>query len=542
MPKQTTTKKPVSALQALTKKEQVMQDVPHVIVQALAGTGKTTTLIEAIKLLKGHDVTITPSEQQLEIWNQIGLSPTNATCGMVAFNKSIADELQQRMPEGCEAMTLHSLGNKAVTQAYGRLKLDKNRVTEIIAKITGMDIWDLRRKKQVVLKATEDLVALCKQNLIHEESEVNPMTTSWEVALDNLATYYDIELNGSKTEVFDLVPKVLEYCLTPERDRCMDFNDMIWLPVAQGLAVPKYDLLLVDERQDMSKCQQALVLMAGKRIVAVGDEHQSIYGFAGADANACSNLKTLLEVTGKGVVELPLTVTRRCGKAIVREAQKYVPEFQAHHTNPEGKVHHSTSVLYGSLVQAGDMVLCRINAPLVSECFKFLKEDRKAIIAGRDIGQGLIRLINKLCKNLEKASTPATIPCLITALGEWYKQESEKELAKRNPSDTRIAALGDKYACLICFCEAANTVEQVTQKIEAIFTDDKTDGIRLSSIHKSKGLEADRVFILQVPFGKAKTEWEAQQSVNLQYVAVTRAIHELCYVTMPKSNKPKSKP
>jgi superfamily I DNA/RNA helicase len=529
--------KKASALAALTAKpKEPLQ--PHIIVQALAGTGKTTTLIEGLKILKGLESAITPSPQQQAIWDHLATSPANSSVAMVAFNTSIADELRSRMPVGCEAMTLHSLGNKAICSAYGRLKVEKNRVQEIICKITGKDIWELRRSKQVMLKATEDLVALCKQNLIGGEDPAFPGIED----LEQLVSYYDIDLNSSKTEVFDLVPKVLQWCLTPERDRCIDFNDMVWLPVAQNLTVPKYDLLLVDERQDMSKCQQALILMAGKRIIAVGDEHQSIYGFAGADAEACSNLKQLLEATGREVVELPLTVTRRCGKAIVAEAQRFVPEFEAYHTNPEGKVHHSTLALYQTLAQPGDMVLCRINAPLVSECFKFLKQNRKAVIAGRDVGQGLIKLIQKLEKAWHKqdmgGSTFYPITELITALGDWYKQETDKELAKRNPNDNKIQALDDNYSCLCCFCEEATTVAQVVQKIEAIFTDDKTDGIRLSSIHKSKGLEAQRIFILQLPFTiKAKSNWEAQQNANLEYVSITRAIEELCYVKMPNTKK-----
>lgn len=537
-------KKSLAQKLSVSKCEKPLDNAPHIIVQALAGTGKTTTLLEGIKIVKGLGTNLTPSPQQQAVWDAMELSKDHAkTIGFVAFNKSISQELQQRVPSGVEAMTLHSLGFKAVLKTFDRVKVENNRVSNIICEITGKDIWELRKKNQVMLSATQELVNLCKMNLVNYDDNIE--------LFQGLASNYDIDLNGSRTEVFELVPRVLELCMDVAKDKCLDFSDMIWLPTVLNLQVSKYDLLLVDERQDLSRCQQALALMSGQRIVAVGDSHQSIYGFCGADAEACANLKQLLLGTGREVIELPLTVTRRCGKAIVKEAQKFVPEFEAHESCVEGKVYTSTLDVtrykgmagdgtgpiadggYTAIAKSGDMVLCRTNAPLISECFKFLKQGRKAIIAGRDIGQGLIKLINKLEKKAD-GLTAYTIANLVSDLEQWYKQESEKELAKRNPSDAKLASISDKHDCLQCFCEDAATVKEVTDKIERIFSDTETDGIRLSSGHKSKGLEAKRVFILQLDGGyqfKPKNANDAQQEINLRYVMCTRAIEELVYVS-----------
>ena len=66
--------------------------------------------------------------------------------------------------------------------------------------------------------------------------------------------------------------------------------------------------------------------------------------------------------------------------------------------------------------------------------------------------------------------------------------------------------------------------------------DGETDGVLLSSIHKAKGLEADRVFLIEpegapVPHPMAKQDWEIEQEWNLRYVAITRAKKELIYVS-----------
>ena len=548
----TATAKPVekpavlnSGLSSLLRKDQPQDDnSPHLIVEARAGTGKTTTLVEGLKVVKGLPTKLTPSPQQKAVWDCMALSKGKInSIGFVAFNKSIAEELKSRVPAGCEAMTMHALGLRAVKGTFnllpGKEGMNDYRVQNIICEITKKDIWDLRREKPVVLKATEELVRLCKMNLKAGSQE----------DLDELSSYYDVEL-GDETrdysrEVYELVPRVIDRCKDVGRDRCVDFNDMIWLPVVLSLPVQKYDLLLVDEAQDLNRCQQALAKKAGRRLILCGDPKQAIYGFAGADAESMSRmaleldnqrLDTKTELNGRGCITLPLTVTRRCGKAIVREANRYVPDFEAFETNPEGSVGHAQYKATGDgknqymgYVSEGDFILCRVNAPLVSECFKFLKMGCKANIQGRDIGRGLITLINKMkCHSVQE---------LIQKIDEWKHKERDKELAKRNPSEQKIQAIEDKADCLTCFTDRCDRVEQVIAKIESIFTDDKNStGIRLSSIHKAKGLEAKRVFILQAegmcgpPMDKLM-DWEREQEMNLRYVAVTRAIEELVYVS-----------
>lgn len=611
-----------------------VKPAPHLVIEALAGTGKTTTLVEGLKAMLGRDgASIDPSPQQQAIWDSLCLTPATASVCFVAFNKSIADELKRRVPENCNAMTMHSLGLKTVTSAFGRVVIEQGRVQNILEEITGVPIRDLRYKKFEAVKAAEELVGLCKMNLVTPEVDPtsyavkeaavkagftpeNPVPEGWlpkwqdcpdgwntdlfEDNLDKLASHYEVELNGSKTQVYKWVPVVLARCMNVDKDRMIDFDDMIWLPVACDLNVAQYDLLLVDEAQDLNRCQQALAKKAGRRLVLCGDTHQAIYGFAGADSESMQRMK--MELTscpacegrgyfpvGDGMPDydcndcngtggckvLPLTVTRRCGRAIVAEAQRIVPAFEAHENNGEGWIgracykqqeqsnvevaegvladlregrQHSVEELearvsYHEMVQDGDMVLCRVNAPLVSQCFKFLKAGRRAEIQGRNIAQGLISTVKKVCKNLDvpyvnklpdysKVGTPD----LVEKLSDWINQETAKENRKRNPSESRLINLNDRYDCLICFTEGMVNVQQVIDRIESVFTDkENPHGIRLSTIHRAKGLEAKRVFLLEpegatVPHPMAKSKWQREQEMNLRYVAITRAIEELVYV------------
>jgi len=516
---------------AIDKEEQ--SRIPHLIVTALAGTGKTTTAIEGIKHVKGLPVSITPSEQQRDIWEAMALSKTAKSMALVAFSRSIADELKKRMPPGCEAMTLHSMGYKSVMRAFGRLEVSKWVILDILSGILGVDARDLRQNEVTMVQATEELVGHCKKNLVDGTNVED---------LDRLCAHYQIDLNSSRDQVFELVPKVLQECRTPKGR--ITFDDMIWLPVIHKLPLYRYDFLIVDEAQDLNRSQQAMAKMAGNRLMLIGDENQAIFGFAGADCDSLPRMQRELGETERGCQTLPLTVTRRSGKAIVTEAQAIVPIFEAHESNHNGLIRSAryqkrkNALIpeddqkdndYSKEVRDGDFILCRVNAPLVSQCFRFLKDGRRANIQGRDIGTGLVSTIKKM-----KASN---ITELSGKLSDWYETECAKENKKRNPNEIRLIGLQDRYDCLNAFVEGMETVQAVINRIESVFTDDNTIiGIRLSSIHKAKGLEAKRVYLLQpegctVPHPMAKTDWQKKQEWNLKYVAITRAIEELVYVS-----------
>lgn len=478
-------------------------------------------------------------------------------------------------------MTMHSMGYRAVQRAFGRVVPEQNTVPNIICDILGEDPREVRKHKAVILSATERLVSLCKMNLSNIDpcgNWIGSVDPDWTEILDQLATHYDVDLNGSREDVYRLVPQVLDRCKNPQGQ--INFDDMIWLPVVLNLPITKYDLLLVDEAQDLNRCQQALAKKAGRRLILVGDDRQAIYGFAGADADSiprmevelggygprcpkckntiqnatpadsplhrrCASCKHVWEF-GPGCEVIPLTVTRRCGRAIVSAANDYVPDFEAHESNGEGNIEHAHfksdhPKAYQKLASDGDMVLCRVNAPLVSECFRFLKEGRKASIQGRDIAAGLTSLIKRLIKDEWERNSQGSAKVLIGRLSDWLHDETSKEQRKRNPSENKLSNMQDRHDCIVCFCESMQTANDVIRRIETIFTDNKdAPGIRLSSIHRAKGLEAHRVFWLRTEQAEkvaamAKSDWERNQEMNLRYVCITRAIETLVYVTDEKS-------
>jgi DNA helicase II / ATP-dependent DNA helicase PcrA len=595
----------------------VAKGTPHVIVIARAGTGKTTTLVSALQVLKGLPPTdakgnpITPSPQQRAVWEAIALSKGARSVGFVAFNRGIAKELKVRVPPGCDASTMHGMGFKAVAKAFtlkkGEHAVSEWRTHELISEILSEDLNWLREQRPVLLKATTELVALVKQNLIPLDIIDEGDEEHVRRLLQELAEHYEVQLTDDSVsfseqrgtsfgqrgggddhsaEVFDLVPRVIARARDVAKDGYIDYDDMIWLPIILNLPMFVYDLLLVDEAQDLNRCQQALARKAGRRLVLCGDPKQAIYGFAGADAESIPRMQKELEDTVQGCITLPLTVTRRCGKAIVEEAKRIVPDFEAHESNPEGRISHASyqpvyaptvttglseaelrefaahPICYRDLVQDGDFILCRVNAPLVSQCFRFIRDGRRATILGRDIGKGLIQFVRKLSGKDDMMP----VLDLVVRLDRWLQQEEAKERVKRHPNENKIVSLHDKRDCVMAFTDVVNpvgggTVADVIVSIQRVFSSGKVcpqcrqepgsdratecprckvklaeiDGIRLASIHKSKGLEARRVFFLmpdgaQCPHPMAKAPWQQEQEMNLLYVGITRAIEELVYV------------
>lgn len=535
-------------------------NAPHLVIVSRAGTGKTTTLVEGLKYLKGLPTLITPSEQQRAIWDELCRSKgSDRFILFSAFNVSIANELKKRIPCGhdgkaiADASTIHSQGFRCIRKAYGHLVqlygddfVSEDRTQNLILGRLGMEKESAFKEFPGFIPQMKKLVSLSKANLLTgTEEQINWLMDRYDISFgDTDGGMADTsKIMRMESMAFELVPALLEDSRDPNKDGRIDYDDMIWLPIVNNIPVAfRFGIFIGDEAQDFNPCQQELATRLGERLILCGDDKQAIYGFAGADSESLPRMTERLKATPRNCVVLPLNVTRRCGKAIVAEACRYVPDFRAHESNPAGTVTQmrypgarkegNVTVIvkdedsYLTKVQPGDMCVSRANAPLAKQCMKLLKRGTRAYIKGRkEAAQEIVSLITKL-----KAKT---VKSLITKLGEWFEVESTKELARKNPRESKIELLADKRDTALAFTEDSKTVKDVIKRIEDIFTE-QTEAVVLSSVHRAKGLESKRVFIL-APGGfrgrHPKTQnWEWEQELNLRYVAITRAIEELVYV------------
>ena len=462
----------------------------HAVVNAVAGSGKTTTIIEALKL--------TSAESKV---------------AFVAFNKHIAETLKKRSPSHVKVCTLHSLGLSNLRQ-LGRVRVDEYKVDNILDAILPVDRNAPSEEKGAVYATRNNLkklVSLVKATLCDHHDPVAVQVT---------ADRYGLELNGDSDTVIGLLPKVIDLCA---RDTAtVDFDDLIWIPIYLNLTLEKFDWLFVDEAQDLNKSQIELVLRsisATGRIVVVGDPSQSLYGFRGADTQAISNIVAALHAT-----ILPLSISYRCPLSHVRLASQIVPHLEASPTAIEGIVKDVTSEGVAELAKDGDLIICRVNAPLVPLAFSLIRKGVKATVRGRDIGKNLSDLIRKF--NAE------SVEVLYSKLDIYEKNERQR-ISRKRGNEQLIVSLEDKIETLYAIIGDCQTVPDVIYRLESIFSDE-IEGVVLSSVHRAKGLEANRVFILRpdlLPHPKAQGDWQLEQESNCRYVALTRSKSELYFVT-----------
>lgn len=460
----------------------------NLIVVARAGTGKTTTIVEMLE----H----APERKVL----------------LAAFNKSIARELQSRIRrQGVEAKTLHGLGLRFIKNAWGNAVKVEDDDTK------GNRAMNLARMSA---PTAPDYIHKLVEKLHTKARELAPLATAADV--ESLAYRFDMLPDESWVEEgfpLDVIVRLVLVAMEHAKTRCdvIDFADMIFLPIVHKMARPWYELVVVDEAQDMTQPQLQLARNSCKRtgrIVIVGDDRQAIYAFRGADSGALDRLKRELNAQ-----ELGLHATYRCGQRIVELAKALVPDFicGAQH---EGEILRRTEDAMLDEATEGDFILSRTNAPLIKLCMQLLKRGVRARIKGRDIGRGILAVIRKL-----GASNVAEIPQLLDVRTQ-HEIEKASSISNEEARTARIEFIQDQAGIILALLDGAATVEELMRRCEELFSDDAERGaVMCSSVHRAKGLETDRVYLIEETFRSTSLEEQ-----NLRYVAITRAKHTLTWV------------
>jgi DNA helicase-2/ATP-dependent DNA helicase PcrA len=184
-------------------------------------------------------------------------------------------------------------------------------------------------------------------------------------------------------------------------------------------------------------------------------------------------------------------------------------------------------------VTANDVALCRNTKPLVETAYQFFSAGLACRVEGRDLGEGLIALATKWRRI-------TTLGALSDRIEEYEVSEMAKWTEKK--VFNKVQAIEDKCETLKIIIDnliarGMTTVNDLVSHIRSLFGDtpegSKPKVFTLSTIHKSKGREWDRVYIIRrdlLPSTYAKLPWQQEQERNLEYVAITRAKKELIYV------------
>lgn len=483
-------------------------------------------------------------------------SPSSRRCDVTpraellvcAFNKSIEIEISGKLKEAgydwkqVQAKTIHGLGYGLVRFVFRDPTIDEKKVNKIVEARGQADndpecVWN-RYPAQIIA-----LVGYAKQEGFgfFPDRQIGDYT-AWY----HMADHYDV--NGlDDTSETDLIVEAAQwaYKVSLAQTNVIDFDDMVLFPLVKNLRV-KFgkDIIFGDEWQDLSRAKQALVKKFLKpntgRLVMVGDDRQAIYGFTGADAAAMPN-----GIKAMNATVLPLSVTWRCPRAVVKLAQSLVPDIEAAPSAPEGLVEgvrgkEPVEALLASLGPT-DAVLCRNMAPLIDVAFKMIRAKKPVKVEGRNIGDGLIALARRW--------KVRTIDAYLNRLDAYQDREIQKAQAKDN--ERKAEEVADRCETMRVIAQATreeggSTVDDIVAWIERLFADGAENVTVCATYHRSKGREWPRVVLWEhgdrCPSRAAKQDWQLQQEKNLAYVAFTRAQSELVFVSDPGTRTSKAKP
>lgn len=481
----------------------VQHGVGNAVIKAKAGSAKSTTMVAAMKLI-----------------------PRNRKCLFIAFNKSIVDELSQKLKDhpNCTVKTIHSLGYSIICANFDEKPiLDeykyRNYIKNNICELSQIDCEETTREiLEEYAENVTQIVNFSRYYLCQTVDEIR-----------DIAKQYDIPLHHDEC---DAALKCLRW--GKKNTNTVDYTDMVWLPYELGLSGKgnQYDWVFFDEAQDASKAYVEVFFRTFKRatrFIAVGDDFQRINIFAGSSSDA---FEYLTGYPHTQIFELPICY--RCDKKIVELSQTLVPDIQYRTDAGEGVVLEDCHL---DEVKDGDMILCRSKAPLLRLYNRLIKKGVNCYIKGKDIGINLISLIESV--GTSELGKDLICDGLFIRLYERLINLRNNAMKKHNLDiwdaslSLSVMELYDMINVLITLSENCKNSTDLVEKIQNIFQDD-ADGVCLSTIHKAKGLESDNVYIIcrsTMPPKRAKKDWEKLQEQNLIYVAYTRAKHKLGFIS-----------
>lgn len=458
--------------------ERARSTTDNILLSALAGAAKTSTLVLIAKAI--------PDTQML----------------CLAFNKRIADEMQTRLPNNCRAMTLNSLGHRTWGEATGRrIRIEASKTYSIFKEL----IPTFNRTDQEVIY--ENFAELMRIMDFGKTCGYVP-TGHYEKAkrLYDDDFFCHIEQKLCDAEV-DIIRRATLVSLEQAFQGLCDYNDQILMPTVFHGAFPRYPLTLIDEAQDLSALNHATLrkMIGTRRLIAVGDANQAIYGFRGAHEESMNKLQREFEMT-----EMHLSISFRCPKAIVRHAHWRAPTMRWPEWAKEGEVKHLARWSPDDLPESAT-IICRNNAPLFKLAIKLLMVGRPVELHGKDVVAGLTKIMRKF-----GGSDLRTVDVL-DRIDLWEEQQKQKNKHRAHGS------IEDRAECMRIFAGQGATLGDALAYAQHMVQ--MHSPLKMMTGHKAKGLEFDFVFFLdQFLIGKD------EQEPNLRYVIQTRVKETLTYI------------
>lgn len=457
----------------------------NLLIEALAGAAKTSSLVELAKKLRGTTLSL-------------------------AFNKKTADEMQKRMPQGVQCQTLNSLGHRVWGQALNgkRLLVSSSKMHHLTIEAIEAAPSDERSHLYETLGDIGRYLSGSK-NHGHVPDKLVDGLGSRLTRLMSDDEFYEMLPEEPSPAQIDVMQRVLIESFDLALTGRIDYADQLLMPTVLRCSFPIFSNVLIDEAQDLSELNHVMISkVAKRRCIAVGDSLQAIYAFRGAHTEGMPLLRDRFNMR-----TLHLSTTFRCPEAICNHVRHHATRITPWENNPNNPGSVTVRKIWSiDDIPDGSAVLCRNNAPLFRFALRMLKAGRRPNLWGRDVAATLVKILESLgAPNMRQGDA-------ITALAT-YRREKEAKLKR----ETAKAALAERVECLLVFIQDAESLGGAIALAKSVFNSEgKVD---LATGHKAKGAEWPNVFILDRYLMS-----EEGQDLNLAYVLATRAQKNLFYI------------
>lgn len=471
----------------------------NIIVESGPGTGKTFMLEQIDHTV--NDENLIPTDEY--VVSRIDGEDKPISIVYYAFNKRIVEEAKEpnddgspKFSETTEIRTINGGGHGAWAEtATGRLTVDKLKTSNIFRIIIGPLSRDKQREAwddyQIIKSGVDMAKAL---------GYIPDGVRSRKPRLIGPDLFFHrLEEKPSQLAI-DLIDEILKLSIKQAYAGAIDYNDQLYMPTLFGGSFKKYPYIILDETQDFSPINIAMLCEyadRGSRIMAVGDTWQSIYAFRGADQESMRKVRERFNCT-----VADLSVSFRCPSEIVKH-QTRNPKLTW--SREGGRVTGLNSLHLNDLPDDA-VVICRNNAPLFNLALRLLANKRGVSVTGTDIGAKIVNIMNKLGPDNMKQEQ------VLDKIEEW----------RADKLAVQSTTASDTADCMRVFASFGKTLSEATGYAEYLFK--QRGAITLTTGHKAKGLEWEKVYHLDPHL--IRTDKEDQEK-NLSYVVTTRSANEL---------------
>lgn len=287
----------------VNQRKAIIKDPNNLLIIAGAGSGKTLTIVGKVMYLLDN-----------------GVLPHEILC--ISFTNFAANSLKEKLKEKeIEVYTFHKLGLKILNEYGYKFELKNDLLRELCSKINYHDIEKIDDINFVTMDQagnktkSEEIII----NNIFENSEEKKEYEKLIMTFINLykgqnypkSQFSRFYRKATKKEkkVLNLIERIYkEYQTKLKEEEAIDFNDMInkasHLILKKGIF--KYKYIIIDEFQDTSltKCNliKNIQFKTKCKVVAVGDDWQSIYRFTGSSLNVFINFEKYFNYAEKVII------------------------------------------------------------------------------------------------------------------------------------------------------------------------------------------------------------------------------------------------